>query len=110
MYCWTNLLNGKRYIGSSVNLTNRFYVYFNVKALDRCLVRSKSQIYQALVKYGYANFSLDILEYCDSANVIEREQYWLDTLKPEYNILNLASSIAAWSSAPRVIRPMALRA
>jgi group I intron endonuclease len=35
---------------------------------------------------------LDILEYCDISTVIEREQYYLDKLKPEYNILKIAGS------------------
>jgi hypothetical protein len=32
----------------------------------------------------------EILEYCDSSNVIEREQYYIDLLNPEYNILKTA--------------------
>jgi hypothetical protein len=50
-------------------------------------------IYRALLKYGYSNFKLDILEICDSTNLIEREQYYLDLLKPEYNILKTAGSL-----------------
>jgi len=30
---WINKINGKCYIGSSVNLFNRFYLYFNLKAI-----------------------------------------------------------------------------
>ena len=51
-----------------------------------------SIIYSALLKYGYTNFSLDILEYCDKNVLIEREQYYLDNLNPEYNILKAANS------------------
>jgi group I intron endonuclease len=49
-------------------------------------------IYKALLKYGYANFSLEILEYCEPSKCVEREQYYLDLLKPEYNILPTAGS------------------
>jgi hypothetical protein len=35
---------------------------------------------------------LNILEYCDISTVIEREQYYLHNLKPEYNILEIAGS------------------
>jgi hypothetical protein len=31
--------------------------------------------FKALLKYGYSRFKLEILEYCDPSNVIEREQY-----------------------------------
>jgi group I intron endonuclease len=45
-----------------------------------------------LVKYGYASFSFEILEYCNKNDVLVREQYYLDLLKPEYNILRIAGS------------------
>lgn len=51
-------------------------------------------IYKSLVKHGYSNFTLEILEYCGGSahpeNAIKREQYYLDLLKPEYNILKVA--------------------
>ena len=49
-------------------------------------------INKALLKYGFSNFKLEILEYCDLDNVIEREQYYINLLKPEYNILDTAGS------------------
>lgn len=49
-------------------------------------------INKALLKYGYSNFMVDILEYCDLSDVISREQHYLDLLKPEYNILKTAYS------------------
>jgi hypothetical protein len=53
-------------------------------------------IYKALLKYGYSSFKLDILEYCDPAVLIEREQYYFDNLKPEYNILKVAGSLTGF--------------
>jgi group I intron endonuclease len=49
-------------------------------------------INKALIKYGYSNFSLDILGYCELCLVVTREQYYIDLLKPEYNILKVAGS------------------
>jgi hypothetical protein len=49
-------------------------------------------INKAILKYGRVNFSLEILEYCSNKDLIKREQYYLDLLKPEYNILKLAGS------------------
>ena len=49
-------------------------------------------INKALLKYGYSNFQLEILEYCEPSDVIEREQYYIDLLVPEYNILRTAGS------------------
>ena len=49
-------------------------------------------INKALIKYSYSNFSLEILEYRESNLVVTREQYYIDLLKPEYNILKVAGS------------------
>ena len=49
-------------------------------------------ICRALLKYGYSNFSLSIIEYCDANNCLAREQYYIDLLEPEYNILKHAGS------------------
>ena len=56
------------------------------------LNNGKSIIYSAILKYGYINFSLDILEYCKIDLLIKIEQYYFDLLKPEYNILKVANS------------------
>ncbi len=88
VYRWINNVNHKTYIGSSVNLTARFYVYFNLAKLTN----KKSNIYSALFKHGYSNFSLEILEYCEKTDVLSREQYFIYLLKPEYNMLKLAGS------------------
>lgn len=49
-------------------------------------------IYKALQKYGYSGFSLEILEYCEPSQALLKEQYYIDLLKPEYNINPVAGS------------------
>ena len=49
-------------------------------------------IHNALLKYGYSNFSLEILEYCEKEKLVLRKQFYFDKLKPEYNILQQAGS------------------
>lgn len=49
-------------------------------------------INKALLKYGYSNFKLEILEYCDPKELTRREQYYMDLLNPEYNVLRKANS------------------
>jgi len=81
---WTNLINGKQYIGSSIDLSLSSY-YSNLY-MENIIKRSKSHIYSALLKYGHSNFSLTILEYCSPDKCLIREYYYQQTLKPEYNI------------------------
>jgi group I intron endonuclease len=79
-------------VGSSINLGSRLSIYYSKKAMLGKVKSRTSIIYSALLKHGYSNFSLDILEYCEADVLIEREQYYLDLLKPEYNILKAANS------------------
>lgn len=89
IYLWTNKITDKTYDGSSVNLGRRFSTYFSYNYL----AYNNLPISRALLKYGYSEFRLDILEFCDKSVLIEREQYYLDLLKPEYNILKEAGSL-----------------
>jgi hypothetical protein len=49
-------------------------------------------IYVALLKHGYHNFSLTILDICDIDNLISREKHFFEKYSPEYNILNTPGS------------------
>ena len=92
VYCWTNKLDGKRYVGSSVNLSQRLYRYYDLNFLNIQLKKANSYIYRALLKYGYSKFKLEILEYCDKSDCIKIEQNYFNLIKPEYNILQSAGS------------------
>jgi len=86
IYMWKNNLNNKIYIGSGVDLSNRLSFYYSAKAIENSLKNRKSYIYNALLKYGYSNFSLTIIEYCSPDKCIEREKYYIE-LGTEYNII-----------------------
>ena len=91
VYIWTNLLSGKISVGSSGNLAIRLKNYLTYSHISDPK-RSYSLIYKALVKYGYSNFKLEILEYVSEESCLAREQYYLDLFQPEYNILKIAGS------------------
>ena len=82
--------SGKSYIGSSNKLNIRFKQYFNYNHIS--YPKRNSTIYKALLKHGYAKFRLEILEYCPYDKLLQREQFYFDKLKPEYNILTIAGS------------------
>ena len=92
IYCWNNLINGSCYVGSSTKLNRRISSYFSPPFLRKELINNNSVISSALLKYGYSNFSLDILEYCEPNALLSREQYYMDKIKPSYNILKVAGS------------------
>jgi hypothetical protein len=51
-------------------------------------------ISKAILKYGYSPGRLrrpgEIIEFCGEDNLIDREQYYLNLLSPEYNIVQVA--------------------
>jgi len=92
IYRLNNLVTGKSYVGSSKDLNNRLRAYYSTSNMERIVKKEKSIIYKAILKYGHSKFSLDILEYCEPNILISREQYYIDLLTPEYNILKIAGS------------------
>jgi group I intron endonuclease len=87
IYMFTNKVTADIYVGQSVDLRKRFLNYFNLSYINR---RNELVISRALIKYGYSNFSLTILEYCDKSDLDVREQYYFYTLNPKYNIQKVA--------------------
>jgi len=106
IYKWTHIISGKSYIGSAINLSNRLRSYYSIAYLKREITKNNSMIYRALLKYGYSSFKLDILEYCNPNALIEREQHYFDTLKPEYNILKFAKSLKGFKHSEASIKLM----
>lgn len=86
IYMITNKKTKKFYIGMSKNLKARFYNYL---IQDRLLENKSSRIHKALLKDGYENFSISILEFIESSVhklLIEREDFYIRVFKPQYNI------------------------
>lgn len=102
VYRWINNFKGKTYIGSFINLSVRFYTYYSL----RYLAKSNRPMERALLKYGFSNFSLEILEYCNLEDLLKREQYYLDTLKPEYNIVEIAGSTLGYKHSEESLKKM----
>jgi len=93
IYMITNNLTKDLYIGQSIDISNRFKHYFNLSYIKS---KDSLRISRALIKYGYSNFSVTILEYCDKSELLVREQYYFDKLNPQYNILKIAGSSLNW--------------
>jgi group I intron endonuclease len=76
-------VNNQTYVGSSKDLGRRLRDYFNINYLAR---NETMYICRSLLLHGYSNFSLEILEYCDSSLLLEREKWYFELFQPEYNL------------------------
>ena len=103
IYLWTNIISGKTYVGSSINLSQRFKSYFTYSHISDPK-RSNSLIHRALIKYGYSNFQLEILEYCETTLCQQLEQHYIDLLQPEYNILKIAGSSKGFKHTEKALK------
>lgn len=86
IYKITNKLNGKCYIGQSIDIHHRWYTHKNPKTW----VADKGKVlYRAFVKYGIENFTFEIIEECPRKQLDIREKYWVryfDSYSNGYNM------------------------
>jgi group I intron endonuclease len=100
-----NLLTGDSYIGSSTNLSRRLKQYYTYGFISNP-ARSKSIIYSSILKNGYSNFSLIILEYCKIKDTINREQFYIDVINPTMNILQVAGNSLGFKHTKEALTKM----
>ena len=85
VYKITNTITGDFYIGSSKNVKQRL-------AAHKCKSVWKNypnkQLYQDMQKYGVDSFAFEILAEVEPEELKEKEQYFIETLKPSYNNIN----------------------
>lgn len=90
IYKITNIINGKSYIGQSINIDKRIKEHF-YKASCQKDCSYNSILHSAIRKYGEANFKIEIVVECCTDKLDELEKYYIqefNTLTPNgYNIL-----------------------
>lgn len=92
IYKITNIINNKFYIGSCSSKT---YLYERLIHHRDDLINNKHHnkyLQNSFNKYGIKNFYYEIIEICNKENCINKEQYWINLLKPHYNFLKIAGS------------------
>lgn len=89
IYCIINIKNSKRYIGSSKNIRQRLWTH---RAGLRHNKHENYYLQAAWNKYGEDNFDFYIVESCEEKVLLEREQWYINTMKPEYNINPIAQN------------------
>lgn len=115
IYMIKNNVNEEIYLGSAS--TNRINVRFRNHLIH--LTGSKS-IRLAVLKYGLENFSFFIIEYFPHLvkrenlsdlhiKLLEREDFYLKTLDPQYNALDFASSSVGYRHSEEIKLKMPLQ-
>lgn len=89
IYQIRNLVNGKRYIGSAKCFRKRWSSH---RSHLRKNQHSSRHLQNSWNKRADGAFAFEIIELCGLDVLIEREQWWLDNAKPEYNVSPTAGS------------------
>lgn len=104
VYQIENQANGNCYVGSAVNLRRRWAQHISRLRHKR---HCNQHLQRAFDRYGEPAFVFSILEQIkDASQLIPREQHYLDTLKPEYNIASIAGSALGRPCSPETRRKM----
>ena len=85
IYKITNKINGKCYIGQSVNITERWKAH-RTRSMNNFPSNKDydSHFYRSIRKYGLENFDFEIIEECSIDELDEKEQFYIN----KYNSSN----------------------
>jgi group I intron endonuclease len=80
IYKITNLINGKCYIGQSINIEKRWGIYKSnvIKLIN------KYPLDKSFIKYGIKNFSFEIIKECPKENLNCLEQFFIRVYNSYY--------------------------
>lgn len=90
IYEVVNSTNGRRYVGSSVDIRRRLNQH---RAALRRGDHHNSYLQSAWNKHGESAFEFRVVSVCDADVLIEREQEAFREMKPEYNLSPTAGNI-----------------
>ena len=78
IYKITNIINNKVYIGQSTNLKDRIKQH---KSMIKNYNENNNYLRKATKKYGYKNFKIEIIKFCDEKELVYYEIYYIDLYK-----------------------------
>lgn len=91
VYRIVNKINGKYYIGSSIDIDKRWKYHLSESKQNRY----KYPLYNAIRKYGKDNFILEVIQQCDISDLEYIEQTYLDKHVGNKTCYNISNSVFA---------------
>lgn len=82
-------VSGRIYIGSSCSISDRWYMHRRELRLG---THHSKPLQRAWSKHGESSFAFSVLEECEKAVLLQREQFYMDSLRPQYNVCKVAGT------------------
>lgn len=90
IYQIVNIVNNHRYVGSSVDLSKREWQHFNSLRKNN---HYNNKLQSVFNQYKKNSLVFSVLVKCPPEYVLKLEQWFIDNLKPEYNISKSATAL-----------------
>ena len=103
IYKITNIITNQIYIGSSCKLSTRKYAHFY--QLEKNIHPNK-YLQSSYNKYSKEAFDFEIIAVCLPEYCIKLEQWFIDNLKPEYNILLIAGNSLGYKHSKETLKKL----
>lgn len=81
IYKLTSLINGKCYIGKSVDVKKRIADHF--KSVVGIKSIADQAVHHAILKEGFWNWQIEVITYCDKDKLNELEKYYIEFFKAQ---------------------------
>ena len=95
IYKIINTVNNKIYVGSALNFNLRKNSHLGYLRKNTHINKHLQSAYN---KHGEDSFIFEVIEDCNKEDLLKREQFYIDTLNPEYNICKIAGSKLGWKT------------
>lgn len=87
LYAITNTINGKIYIGKTVNSLMDRWSRHKREAIK---YKNQTHLYRSMDKYGVENFKIEVIAYFDSHEILlEEERFWISEMRHYLGVNNV---------------------
>lgn len=105
IYAILQLSTGRHYVGSAKSLSLRWNKHLSDLRKNR---HHNQKLQRAWNKYGEGDFRFDVIEKCEAEDLVEREQFFIDSTLPFFNLLRHARSALGSGHTDKAIAKMKL--
>lgn len=99
IYKISSLIDGREYVGSSINIHKRWVSHKNDLLKNR---HKNKKIQRFFNKHGIEKLRFSVVEFCEIDQLIEREQFYIDSGLYEFNICKKAGSTLGFKLSEEV--------